>query len=176
LEDVIKTQKQFYQNLYTNRDKGYDIEDMRAKYIGSYSLKQISDEEKQAKEGLIRYREFLSALRRVKHNKSSGMDGYTTEFYNTIWIDLDHLLLRSINYAYKKNALSVSQQQGIIKCLPKPGTPRNQIQNLRSIYLLNTIYKLASSCIADRIKTTVDDIIHEDQKGFIPGRYIGENT
>jgi exonuclease III len=176
LEDILKTQKQFYQNLYTNRDKGDDIEDMLAKYIGSSSLKQISDEEKQAREGSISYRELLSALKKAKNNKSPGMDGYTTEFYKFFWIDLDHLLLRSINYAYENNALSVSQQQGIITCLPKPGKPRNQLKNWRPISLLNTSYKLASSCIADRIKTTLDDIIHEDQKGFIPGRYIGENT
>ena len=38
------------------------------------------------------------------------------------------------------------------------------------------IYKLASSVIANRIKTQLSNLIHEDQKGFIAGRYIGENV
>ena len=36
--------------------------------------------------------------------------------------------------------------------------------------------KVPSSCIANRLKTVLHDIIHDDQKGFLAGRYIGENT
>ena len=42
--------------------------------------------------------------------------------------------------------------------------------------LLNTVYKIASSCIAERLKTVLDHLIHEDQKGFLKGRYIGDNV
>ena len=34
---------------------------------------------------------------------------------------------------------------------------------------------MASSVIASRIKTVLNKLIHEDQKGFISGRFIGEN-
>ena len=37
------------------------------------------------------------------------------------------------------------------------------------------MYKLASSVIASRLKTVLQKIIHEDQKGFLAGRCIGEN-
>ena len=40
---------------------------------------------------------------------------------------------------------------------------------------LNTTYKLASACIADRLKKVLPCLIDEDQTGFISGRYIGEN-
>ena len=40
--------------------------------------------------------------------------------------------------------------------------------------LLNVVYKLASRCIAERIKGILDKIIHCDQTGFIKGRFIGE--
>ena len=49
------------------------------------------------------------------------------------------------------------------------------MKNWRPISLLNAIYKLASSVIANRIKTQLRSLIHEDQKGFTAGRYIGEN-
>ena len=42
--------------------------------------------------------------------------------------------------------------------------------------LLNTIYKIASASIANRIKTVLDKLIHKSQSGFISGRYIGDNT
>ena len=38
------------------------------------------------------------------------------------------------------------------------------------------IYKIGSGCIARRMKQILDTIIRSDQKGFLPGRYIVENT
>ena len=49
------------------------------------------------------------------------------------------------------------------------------MKNLRPISLLNVVYKLASSVFANRIKTVLDSLIHEDRKGFMSGRFIGEN-
>ena len=37
------------------------------------------------------------------------------------------------------------------------------------------MYKLASTVIANRFKTILDKVINEDLKGFISGRFIGEN-
>ena len=47
--------------------------------------------------------------------------------------------------------------------------------NWRPISLLNVIYKLMSSVIANRLKLVLDKLISNKQKGFISGRYIGEN-
>ena len=48
-------------------------------------------------------------------------------------------------------------------------------KNWRSITLLNTVNKIASSCIARRVKTVLLQLIHDDQNSFMKGRYIGEN-
>jgi hypothetical protein len=50
------------------------------------------------------------------------------------------------------------------------------MKNWRPISLLNTVYKLASSCIVERIKSVLPIPISNDQMSFIPGRYIGGNT
>ena len=63
----------------------------------------------------------------------------------------------------------------IFTLLPKGDKPRQFLKNWRPISLLNITYKLASSCIAERIKTCLRSIIHEQQKVFLQGRYIGEN-
>ena len=50
------------------------------------------------------------------------------------------------------------------------------MKNWRPITLLNTSYKIASSVLANRIKPIMSKLIHEDQTGFITGRYKGDNT
>ena len=70
--------------------------------------------------------------------------------------------------------LSVTQRMGIITLIPKGDKDKTYLKNWRPLTLLNTIYKLVSGCVAERIKPHLDTIIHGDQKGFVSGRYIGE--
>ena len=44
-----------------------------------------------------------------------------------------------------------------------------------TVSLLNVVYKIGSACIANRIKTVLPKLINEDQSGFVPNRYIGDN-
>ena len=102
--------------------------------------------------------------------------GLPLSFFKFFWIDLGNFILRSLNFGYNNGTLSVTQKQGIITCLPKQDKNRVFLKNWQPISLLNVIYKLASSVIANRIKTQLSNVIHEDKKGFIAGRYIGENV
>ena len=127
-------------------------------------------------EGLISYTEAAMALKVMKNNKSPGPDGYTVEFFKYFWKDIGDFLIRSLNCGFRKEELSITQKQGIITILPKANKQRKFLKNWRPISLINVSYKILSSCIANRIKLVLPYLIHEDQKGFLSGRYIGENT
>ena len=96
-------------------------------------------------------------------------------FFYFFWTDIGIFILRSLNYGYRSGSLSVTQKQGIITCLPKPNKSRENLKNWGPISLLNVIYKMASAVISNRLKLVLHNLIHEDQKGFIAGRFIGEN-
>ena len=49
------------------------------------------------------------------------------------------------------------------------------MKNWRPITLLNSTYKIFSGLLAERIKSTLGELIHNDQKGFVQNRFIGEN-
>ena len=134
----------------------------------------MSDEKSASLEEEISYTEIASALKNMKNNKSPGLDGFTEEFFKFFWVDIGAFILRSINYGYRNGSLSVTQKQGLITCLPEPNKARLSLKNWRPIPFLNVVYKLASPVIANRVKQTLQDIIHENQKGFIAGRFIGE--
>ena len=90
------------------------------------------------------------------------------------WRDLKTFACNSINFSYENNQLSVSQRRGIITLIPKGDKDKLYLKNWRPLTLLNTLYKLTSGTIAERIKPCLETIIHPDQKGFVPNRYIGE--
>ena len=83
--------------------------------------------------------------------------------------------MRTINDGFDKGEMSPTQKEGIIICIPKGDKPREylkQKQNWRPISLLNVVYKIATACIAERMKKVLPTLISEDQTGFMANRYI----
>ena len=174
--DIVKETKSYYEKLYTSRDNSLDIDFNLDTELIDADIPKLTPEESKKLDGKLKYSEVFTALKKMNNNKSPGSDGYTAEFFKFFWPDLGHFLLRSINYGLETGEMSITQRQGLITCIPKKDKPRQLLKNWRPISLLNIMYKLASSCIAERIKTILPKLIHEDQKGFMKGRFIGENT
>ncbi|MCU7801439.1 MAG: reverse transcriptase family protein, partial [gamma proteobacterium symbiont of Lucinoma myriamae] len=163
---------EFYKKLYTEKS----VENVDLKYkLNKFDIPILSNETQSTLEGKIGYDELLSSLKNAKNNKSPGSDGFTAEFFKFFWIDIGIFLLRSINYGFSVNELSITQKEGIITCIPKQNKDRQYLKNWRPISLLNCTYKLASACLAGRLKKVLPELISSDQTGFMAGRYIGEN-
>lgn len=171
--EILKEVESFYKNLYTRNthsNKEYNLNEL----LVDTTVDKLDYAEMISLE--ITHGEAASVLINMSNNKSPGSDGFTTEFFKFFWKQLGHFIVRSLNFGYKKGELSVTQKQGIITCIPKEGKSKFYIKNWRPITLLNVVYKIGSGCIAQRIKNILEKIICTDQTGFIPGRYIGENT
>ena len=148
-KDILKCQQEFHEKLYddTNLVNDVPIDDD----IGNDPQK-LPDELNSELEGEIRYSELGNALKTMKNNKKSGLDGYTVEFFKFFCVDLGYFIMRSLNYGYRIGSLCITQKQSVITCLPKPNKSRFSLKNWRPISLLNVIYKIASSVIANRLK------------------------
>ena len=129
-------------------------------------------EESDSLEGPVTLQEALSSIKQMKNDKSPGSDGFTAEFFLFFFTDLGTFMVRSINYGFYSGQMSVTQIQGVIVCIPKEGKDKHFLKNWRPITLLNTVYKIASLCIAARLKTVLPKLIGDDQKVFLKGRYI----
>lgn len=173
--DILKESELFYKNLYSNKDDPLERANLN-EYLNINNLPKLSDNESNQLEGYITLSELTKALSNMKNNKSPGTDGFSSEFFKVFWKKIGTFVLRSINYSYKIGELSLVQRQGIITLLPKENKSRQNLTNYRPICLLNTVYKIASAAIANRLKSVLDKLINKDQSGFISGRYIGDNT
>ena len=120
--------------------------------------------------------ELSEVLRKMKHNKTPGMDGLTSEFLKVFWAKLKFLVTKAINRCFEKGKLSTTLRQGIITGVPKGKKERCYMKNWRPISLLCVTYKLASGALANRLKSVLDKIISKTQRGFIAGRQMSDCT
>ena len=172
---ILKDAENFYKTLYQSRDSDQEDIDLE-EYVKMNDMKTLSDDQANNLEGLLAYKEISKTLYNMKNEKSQGISGFAAEFFKVFWKDIGQFQLRSLNYGYMKGELSNSQKQGVITCIPKGNKPKLYLKNWRPITLLDTVYKIASGSIANRIKPNLDSLIDKDQTGFIQGRYMGENT
>lgn len=176
-EDILMEVENFYRNLYSsNRNINEKADGKISDILKDFSVPKLSDGEKKSIEGYITHKEASIILKDMSNNKSPGSDGFTAEFFKIFWKKIGFFVVRSLNYGFDQGELSSTQKQGIITCIPKEGKSKFSLNNWRPISLLNVTYKIGSGCIARRIKTVLSKIISNDQTGFIPGRYIGENS
>ena len=173
---ILEEESNFYRTLYTSvKPDVYDpdIQEFLGSEIGE--INSLSDEDKHNLDEQISETELLACLKSCQNGKSPGLDGIPVDFYKVFWNDIKTHFMNAVNLAFEKGLLSLSQRQGTITLLPKKGKDCLYLKNWRPISLLNADYKLISKTIALRIKSVLLKLIHSDQSGFVPGRYIGEN-
>ena len=171
---VEKEIREYYVGLFRNKDfvNGGSIESFLDD--SRNSMPKLSNSQKTMMEGKISLNEMTKYLKKCKNNVAPGSSGFTFDFYKFFWRDLKQFIIRAVDFSFENNRLSVSQRLGIISIIPKGDKDKRYLKNWRPLCLLNSLYKLISGAISERIKPSLDTLIHGDQKGFIAGRYIGE--
>ena len=123
----------------------------------------------------IRTAELTETLKQMELNKTPGIDGLPTEFYNTFWEQLKQILTTVAHYIYtSKHQCSTTQKRAIISLQHKDGD-KTLLDNWRPISLLCTDYKLITKTLATRLTPSLHHILHEDQTCTVPGRSIYDN-
>ena len=144
--------------------------------IGQENIKTLNPIELELTEREITMNELEHCLKKTKNNIAPGSSGFTGAFYKAFWATLKYLVLSTINAIFISNELPESLRFGIINIIPKGTKDPRHLSNWRPLTLLNTLYKLISSILAERIKTVLNRILGPHQKAYIPGRFISEAT
>ena len=112
--DILQEVKSFYEKLYKSRD----VEDCEISQMVA-EIPHLNDDEAERIEGEITLNEASVALWDMKHSKSPGTDGFNTEFSQTNWSKTGMLVVRALNWGFRKGELSCTQREGIITCIQK---------------------------------------------------------
>ena len=169
VRNIMDVQRRFYENLYKS-----EISDRYCERQSFTIETKLCSENKLLLERKFDKEELRKAVFSMKDNKTPGPDGIGIEFYKLYFDELSEDLLKLYDDIFVGGSLCYSQYQVVLRLLYKKGDRKN-IKNWRPISLQNVDLKIISKMLAERLKLVMSDIIHVDQQGCIPGRYIGKN-
>ena len=116
------------------------------------------------------------AWKKTKNNIAPGSSSFTGAFYKAFWSTLKTLVFKPINAIFVSNELPSSLHFGIVNIIPKGSKDQRHLSNWRPLTLLNTLFKLISSILAERHKKQLNRILGPHQKANIPDRFISDAT
>ncbi len=163
----------YYTNLFKSRN--ISQEDIK-NYLDSVKLdNKLNQEEKKMCDEDITEKELENVIKNLKKGKSPGCDGITPEFYIKFWDTIKDLYMNMIKETQEKGELPYTLRKAILALLFKKGD-KTLLKNYRPISLTNYDYKILCFCLANRLQKILKNIIHDNQTGYIKGRYIGANA
>ena len=167
-EEILREQHLFYTNLYRK-------EDTAPFELKNRSNIRISEETAKICQSDITSKEVYEAIHSMKNEKTPGYDGIPIEFYKVFWDLIKDPLLNMILDCYKEAECDPSVKTGILNLIPKKGKDSRYLKNLRPLTLLNVDYKIIEKILGKRLDIALQEVIHHDQTGFMPGRNIACN-
>lgn len=163
---ILEEEKRYYQKLYGTRPTL-----SLWPYI-NHTDNKLSPQERINLDNELSDVELSSSLMGMANNKTPGLDGLSADFYKVFWIHLKDIFGNAVRYMLEAGFLHETAKQGIISLLPKKDVNYLFLKNWRPLTILNVDYKIISRAISLRIKPKVNELVHVDQTGFLPGRNI----
>jgi hypothetical protein len=106
--------------------------------------------------------------------KSPGPDGLPPLFYKKYWKVVGQSVIKAVQNFFISSKMLREVNNSYIVLIPKIQNP-STFNHFRPISLCNTIYKIISKLIVDRLRSVLPSLISPAQSAFIPSRWIVEN-
>lgn len=107
-------------------------------------------------------------------NKAPGLDGMTADLFQNYWEFMKRdIWMIAEDFKKKHKFVRELNHTMIVLILKKEDCVT--MADFRPISLCNTIYKIISKSMANRLKKIMPNLISENQNGFTPGRELANN-
>lgn len=115
------------------------------------------------------FEEIRSALFNMKPLKAPGPDGFHPVFFQKSWDIIGPDTCKTIQTWFLRGKIPESLCEALICLIPKQHSPET-IKQFRPISLCNSIYKLVTKILVNRLKPLIPSWISPNQNSFIKGR------
>ncbi|CAA7046646.1 unnamed protein product [Microthlaspi erraticum] len=116
-----------------------------------------------------------TSLFKMPLNKTPGPDGFPVEFFKASWAIIGPEVICTVKEFFASAFMPKSLNSTNLVLIPKR-RGADELQDFRPISCLNTLYKLITRLISDRLKSILPEIILPNQTAFIRDRLLLENV
>lgn len=167
----MKEYVDFYSTLFTAEP--VEIPAVEEFFVSLPAAPPVPHQFTTALQAAVTTEEISQAIAQLSRRKAPGPDGITNDFYATFGDELAPRLASLVTEALQTPAMAPASWKEALMCLLYKKGDRRVISNWRPLSLLNSDYKLFSRILVNRLRVWMPTLIHEDQRGFVPGRWIG---
>jgi hypothetical protein len=169
VEEIKEEVQGFYKNLYTSEGA--------PEMQGLLDLvnEKVLQEDKANMDAEFTEEEVKKALFQMHPSKAPGVDGFTAGFYQRHWELVGPELCAAVIGFLNGGDMPEEINDTAITLIPKVRNPQS-IKQYRPISLCTVLYKIATKCVANRMRPVLDYTISQEQSAFVPGRLISDNA
>ena len=115
--------------------------------------------------------EIWSVVKDLPNDKSPGPDGFNNEFIKQCWGIIGSDIKALVQAFYNEDLCMESINDSYITLIPKVDSPETP-NDFRPISLLNSVMKIITKLLANRLQKIILQIVNKNQYGFLKSRSI----
>ena len=119
--------------------------------------------------------EIFFALNSMKPFKAPGPDGLHAGFFQRFWLVVGNSVKFEVKRMFRTKKIPLHLNKTLIALIPKQSGPET-INHFRPISLRNTIYKIVTKILVQRMKHLMPTLVSPSQTAFISGRKGTDNV
>ena len=105
----------------------------------------------------------------LKPFKALGLDGLHAGFYQHFWHEMGNSICKEVKTIFKDGLVPDYLNDTLVTLIPKCKSPES-LNNYRPIGLCNSVYKILSKILVERIRPHLSKLVSPVQSAFVPGR------
>uniref|UniRef100_A0A803NL84 Reverse transcriptase domain-containing protein n=1 Tax=Cannabis sativa TaxID=3483 RepID=A0A803NL84_CANSA len=169
-ESIIREMESHFHHLFTSSNPSAEAV---AKALEGIEI-SLSEIDKSFLAEDFSLEEIEKAFFQLPPDKAPGPDGFNSNFYKANWSSVKNDVLKAAADFLNENGDITPLNTTLITLIPKVKQPTT-LSEYRPISLCNTIYKVISKTIANRLKLVLNNLISPNQSAFLPDRLISDN-
>jgi hypothetical protein len=131
----------------------------------------LSPELRDPLEAPISKEEIEEVVKSLPNEKSPGPDGFNNEFIKSCWNIIAEDIVHLIEDFYDEKVSLESINSSLITLIPKVDSLMSP-SDFRPISLLNSVLKIITKILANRLQKIILKMVHKNQYGFLKKRSI----